>query len=383
MTIRRANGLISSSPPLNEPALLETSPSGDLSPAGARLHLREDPSFQLDDALLRDLVRDLHRPKPVVFWTDFLATSFVGWAAFAAAAALRPLSPAMLACALIASLALYRALCFLHEITHQAQRSLPGFETAWNFLAGFPLLMPSLVYVGVHQSHHKLSTYGTDQDPEYMPFARDHKRTVVFALEGFFIPVVLLVRFLLLTPIGFVFPRLGNWLVTHLSSLTMNVKYRREATEELVRKVRVQSAIIFLAWAAVAGLALNHVLPWRLFVIWFFVTGLASFINTLRTLGAHAYESAGEPLDRLGQLVDSIDTPGAWWTELWAPVGLRYHALHHYFPGIPYHNLAEAYRRLTNACAAAGDYCRMSSPSLRYSLAALYRKGLRAAKLTA
>jgi len=30
----------------------------------------------------------------------------------------------------------------------------------------------------------------------------------------------------------------------------------------------------------------------------------------------------------------------------WAPVGLRYHALHHYFPGIPYHNLGFAYQRL-------------------------------------
>jgi fatty acid desaturase len=27
-------------------------------------------------------------------------------------------------------------------------------------------------------------------------------------------------------------------------------------------------------------------------------------------------------------------------------VGLRYHALHHLLPGVPYHNLAEAHRRL-------------------------------------
>ena len=73
---------------------------------------------------------------------------------------------------------------------------------------------------------------------------------------------------------------------------------------------------------------------------------LVSLVNTLRVLGAHAYELDGAPRDRRGQLADSLDTPGGPWTELWAPVGLRYHALHHYFPGIPYHNLGVAYRRI-------------------------------------
>ena len=32
--------------------------------------------------------------------------------------------------------------------------------------------------------------------------------------------------------------------------------------------------------------------------------------------------------------------------EIWAPVGLRYHALHHLMPSMPYHALPEAHRRL-------------------------------------
>ena len=79
----------------------------------------------------------------------------------------------------------------------------------------------------------------------------------------------------------------------------------------------------------------------------------------------------------MGQLIDSIDTPGRFWTELWAPVGLRYHALHHYFPGIPYHGLPEAYTRLVGTLPLATEYRKMSSPSLPYSLRALIRKGLR------
>jgi fatty acid desaturase len=326
---------------------------------------------------MRDLVRDLHRANPAIFWTDLLATSVVGWGAFAGALALRPLSVGMVLCVVVATFALYRALCFLHEVSHQNQRTLPGFEIAWNLLAGFPLLMPSFVYVGVHQSHHKLSTYGTSQDPEYLPFAQNSRMTVVFALEGFFIPAILLLRFLLLSPIGFVLPKFQRWLVVHLSSLTMNVHYRRELTPELVGRVRRQSAAILAMWLLVIGLAARGILPWRLFAVWFVVTGFASFVNTLRTLGAHAYESSGEPLDRVGQLVDSIDTPGRAWTELWAPVGLRYHALHHYFPGIPYHNLAAAYARLTGAVPVADHYTRMSSPSLPQSLRTLYKKGRR------
>jgi fatty acid desaturase len=329
---------------------------------------------------MRELVRDLHRPNPLIFWTDLIATTTVGWAAFTAAVVLRPFSWPMIGAGVVAVFALYRALCFLHEVSHQSQRSLPGFEAAWNALAGFPLLMPSFVYVGVHQGHHKLSTYGTSQDPEYLPFARNSRMMLLFAAEGFFIPVVLLLRFLVLTPVGFVSHTFQRWLVERLSSLTMNVQYRREATDDLVRRVRRQSTVIFAAWLLVVALAAAGVLPWRLFVIWFVVTGLASFVNTLRTLGAHAYESDGEPRDRVGQLIDSIDTPGRAWTELWAPVGLRYHALHHYFPGIPYHNLATAYSRITGALQVGDHYGRMSSPSLQRSLVTLYKKGLRAWK---
>ena len=65
------------------------------------------------------------------------------------------------------------------------------------------------------------------------------------------------------------------------------------------------------------------------------------------TLAAHGYENAGEPVDSQGQLLDSINLVG--WsplTVLLAPVGLRYHALHHYLPSLPYHSLGFVHRQL-------------------------------------
>jgi fatty acid desaturase len=152
----------------------------------------------------------------------------------------------------------------------------------------------------------------------------------------------------------------------------MNLKYRRDVPEATSRKIARWEAATLSAWCGLLALAAFRVLPWRFFAIWCLVSAAASFINTVRTLGAHRYSSDGTPLDREGQLGDSIDTPGAFWTELWAPVGLRYHALHHYFPGIPYHNLKAAYQRLTRNLPADSRQRQATSPSLPHSLQALY-----------
>lgn len=339
--------------------------------------LRESCTLDIDEVQVRALVRDLHRVNARVYWADLLGSAILGWGAFALAVILPPFSAGMLAASVVAILALYRALCFVHELSHQNFRTLPGFEAVWNFLVGYPLLMPSFVYVGVHQDHHKLSVYGTSGDPEYLPFARSTLMTTTFALESFLIPAALLVRYLVLGPIGLISKRLQNWLAVHASSLTINIRYRRDANPSLLRTIRCGTVFILAMWGAGIVFGVLGFIPWRAFAIWFVIVSLASFVNTLRTLGAHAYESSGEPLDRMGQLIDSIDTPGRFWTELWAPVGLRYHALHHYFPGIPYHALPEAYRRLVGTLPLAVEYRKMTSPSLPHSLTSLIRKGLR------
>jgi fatty acid desaturase len=155
----------------------------------------------------------------------------------------------------------------------------------------------------------------------------------------------------------------------------MNFGYRREFSAETDRRVRRDSTLILVMWGGLIALLMQGQMPWRVFVVWFAVVSVISFVNTLRTLVAHRYESEGTPLPRAGQLLDSIDLPGRFWTELWAPVGLRYHALHHYFPGVPYHNLPAAHRRLISSLPSGSVYSSVSGPGLWACLRMLYLRG--------
>jgi fatty acid desaturase len=325
------------------------------------------------DDCARDLVRDLHAPVAKIYWADLILTAIVGWGAFWAAVALRP--PAAAVALMIATLAIYRGVCFIHELTHLRPRALPGFEMVWNLLFGVPLLLPSFVYVGVHQDHHRISTYGTKRDPEYMPFAQSNLMMVVFIAHSILIPAFLLLRFVVLSPVALLVPPLHRWLAVHASALSMNVAYQRTVSYGLINTMKLWEVLIFAIWAPlIAGMS-ARIVPWRVLLAWYTISATASVVNTLRTLGAHHYRSSGEPVDRTGQLLDSIDTPGSLWTELWAPVGLRYHALHHYFPGVPYHNLGEAYRRLSGVLPPEAPYRRTASAGLPQSLRKLYRTG--------
>ena len=326
------------------------------------------------DLAARGLVADLHTPNPAVFWPDLLLTACVGWGAMVLSVLAQD-RRLMLVWCVVAGFALYRGVCFTHELAHIRRRALPRFETAWNILFGVPLLLPSFTYLGVHQSHHNLATYGTKDDPEYLPFARSRGMIVVFALQStLLLPLLLIVRFLVLAPIGLAIPRFHRWLEVHASSFAMNPAYRREVGPEVASRMRRWEAAVLMTWFAVLALIGVGRVPLRALAVWLGAMVFISFWNTVRVLGAHEYESDGTPRSRHEQLVDSIDTPGGPWTELWAPVGLRYHALHHYFPGIPYHNLGTAYRRIVRALPVDSPYRDSTSLSLHRSLRNLYRK---------
>jgi fatty acid desaturase len=77
----------------------------------------------------------------------------------------------------------------------------------------------------------------------------------------------------------------------------------------------------------------------------------------------------------LEQTLDSLNYPRRpWITELWGPVGLRYHALHHLFPSLPYHTLPEAHRRLIERLPADSPYRSTERVALWRTLAELWHE---------
>jgi fatty acid desaturase len=168
-------------------------------------------------------------------------------------------------------------------------------------------------------------------------------------------------------------PRFHRLLCIRFSALCLNLQFRREISDAIERSMRRWEILTLLSWIALAAFLVEAHVAVRCLATWYAASACAAAINMVRTLGAHRYASEGQPLERDEQLLDSIDTPGAFWTELWAPVGLRYHAMHHYFPGIPYHNLGEAHRRLTDSLPADSIYQRSVSPGLPTSIGTLWR----------
>ncbi len=88
-------------------------------------------------------------------------------------------------------------------------------------------------------------------------------------------------------------------------------------------------------------------------------------LNQVRTLVAHLWENDGEAMSVTAQYLDSVNVPPpALLPALWAPVGLRYHALHHLLPSLPYHALGTVHRRLSAALEEASPYHRASHAGL-------------------
>ncbi len=320
---------------------------------------REPESFSIGQA--RSLVVDLFRANPRVFWADFLISVTIGYTA-ATTFLLVDHWTALFALG-VATFALYRVSLFMHEIVHFREREMRGFKWTWNLLAGVPMLTPSFFYES-HQAHHNTHLYGTPDDGEYLPLGNGALKDVLLFLGQVFVQPILVVTRFLLAPITFLHPRLRQWTLEHASSFVINLRYRRPIPENANRAEWALMDLLcsLRAWA-IFGTVFAGLNPWwhipKLYVIAISILTL----NYVRTLAAHMYLNDGRRMSHEEQLLDSTIITGNWLTELMCPVGLRYHALHHLFPTMPYHNLGEAHRRLLAGLPAGSSYHRVVYPT--------------------
>jgi fatty acid desaturase len=325
---------------------------------------------------LRQALGDLMAPRPAFYWIDFLASITCFYASFAASVLLPLNNPLKPFGAVVAVLSLYRAVVFIHELAHLSSGRVPGFHVAWNLFCGIPLLVPSFLY-GSHRDHHTRRAYGTMKDGEYRPWGCPGNRIgiVMFAFSSFLAMPAGALRFGVLGPLSWFNRRVRGWVAVNASSLVVDAHYRRDPpSQQEARGWCVQEASVFTYLLGIATALAAGLINAELLVQIYLISTAGLFLNSLRTLAAHRYASAGHPLTATQQLLDSLNYPRrSWLIPLWAPVGLRFHAMHHLFPGIPYHNLAAAHDRVMGMLPVGSPYHRATGYGLVASLAELWR----------
>ena len=334
-----------------------------------------------DAAMLRaaaDLTREFSAANPRIYWPDLLASAFIGYAGVAGAIMIDSV-PIAITSAFVAMMALYRAASFIHELTHIRKGALPGFRFGWNLLVGIPLMIPSFLYEGVHTQHHARTRYGTADDPEYLPLALMKPWSLpLFIIVAALAPVGLILRFGVLTPLSLLIPPLRRKVVAELSALSINPAYRRRPPEgDFARMWAWQEAGACLFALALVGSV--FVFGWKPLLVYMAIHSAMTVINQLRTLVAHLWENEGEPMTVTAQYLDSVNVPPpAMLAPLWAPVGLRYHALHHLLPSVPYHALGKAHARLIATLEGASPYHRGNYPGMFPLVGKIARSTMRA-----
>ena len=281
-----------------------------------------------------------------------------------------------IATGVVCVLALYRAISFIHELTHLRAEEVPGFHLAWNALIGVPFLTPSLMYEGVHILHHARDRYGTARDPEYHPLARrPPSQLALFLGIALLAPLGVVLRFAVLGAAGPRHPAVpplgdGEGLGDDHQPRLRARGFRPRAGRRLASPRRSPAGCGAGRSPPCSSRGSSRL---RALVITAGIYAAMAFLNQLRTAVAHAWENDGQPMSVRDQFLDTVNVPPpALLPFLWAPVGLRYHALHHLMPRLPYHNLAAAHRRLVAALPADSDYRRAERqeliPALRHLL---------------
>ncbi|HMA11978.1 MAG TPA: fatty acid desaturase [Steroidobacteraceae bacterium] len=343
-----------------------------------------EPQYEGSTAWIRqasDMVSDLLPRSAPIYWTDFLLSVTSAWLlAFYWFRA--PLGQPLTWLALLgAAILFFRAGTFIHEIVHFRNGELRWFARFWNAALGIPLLMPWILYRN-HVEHHSVRYFGTPEDGEYLPLASAPPvETVKYVLQTPLLPVLTVLRFGIGAPLSWFHRGLREWLLTVASAAVINPYYRKRFPKSDERHLLIVEILCFAWLVVLAVLLAKGVITWVHVARAYALLAVALGLNWFRNLAAHKYGNYGERMTLAEQLGDSINITGqTWLTVLMFPVGLRYHALHHLLPGLPYHNLGKAHKRLTERLPANCPYHATSCNSYFAAAGALWRGALHTSK---
>ena len=302
---------------------------------------------------------DFFRVKPLQYWFDFLLSVTLAYTA-GTIYIVAPLgSWQQLVAFPFAVFWLYRLGSLVHEVCHLGHHEMQVFKVTWNLLVGVVTLTPSPFFTRLHRDHHSQKMYGTPEDPEYIVnmFHRGSLASLLcFVLLVAAFPIIVFLRFLL-APLTFLHPKLREWALTRASSLTMNWRYHRKMTDFDRWAVTVTELLCCVRAVMIPGAVLLGAAPWtRLPLLYSLGVGVL-VMNQLRFLADHHFETDGREFAMEDHLFDSCNYTGRdFLTWLFFPFSIRYHALHHLFPMIPYHNLKACHTYLVETLPADSPY---------------------------
>ena len=314
---------------------------------------------------IRNAPTDLFAVERTKYWTDLVVCTVVAYAAAGVYLSAPLFSWLQIVAFPFAVFWLYRANSMVHEVSHLNQDQLPSFKIAWNLLLGIPTLFPSTFFTCHHRDHHSGRHYGTPQDPEYMinVFTPGSVASILLYVGHVMVyPIFVLFRFLL-APLSFLNASWRTFTLRRLSSFTLNWKYERSLSRmDHKAFISVELLCCLRAWMIPLGLVLG-ITQWTRLPLMYLLAISILFCNQMRFLADHHFESHGDQMTMEDHVIDSCNySKRDFFTWLFFPFTIRFHALHHLFPTIPYHNLPAAHDHLIQTLPWDSQYHDLDRP---------------------
>lgn len=308
---------------------------------------------------------DFFRVSPWRYWTDFLVSLVSAYLAAGIYLAAPLGSWPQLVAFPIAIFWLYRLGSLIHEVCHLGEHEMGLFKLAWNAFGGVVTLTPSPFFTRHHRDHHSRRFYGTPEDPEYVANVvkgGNARSVMLYALYVLVFPLLVFLRFLLV-PLTFIHPAVREWTLRKASALTLNRRYERKLTAADRRLILAVEIPCFLRALLIPVLVLAGLNPWTRIPLLYGLGVATVLLNQLRQLADHHFEGDGSRVDMEAHILDSCNfTTSDPLTLLFFPFSIRYHALHHLFPSMPYHNLKQAHEHLAAVLPADSPYHSLARP---------------------